>query len=697
VDLSAGELRKRGIKIKIQKQPLQVLSILLQRPGEVVTREELHEALWPNGTFVEFDDGLNTSIRKIRQVLGDLADNPRFVETLPRKGYRFIAPLLNGCEPPPASPAPGRRRSLLWALTAGCVVLIAVAAGAAGWILNNRISTPEPEPAPVPLTSYPGSELAPSFSPDGSQVAFVWDGPRQESRDIYVKLIGIDPPVRLTTNGGNGPAWSPDGRLIAFHRWLTEGKCGVFLIPAIGGTERKLTEIAETTLGGDGAYLAWHPGGKWLVMPDRNSPSEPFALFLVSVDTGEKRKLTNPPQGFYGDQNSDVSPDGSTVVFVRTPDRIDPEMSDIFLLELSNVLTPKGEPLRLTHVNGRATNPVWMPGGRAILWSWGPTEDRTGLWKLELLSPGWRPGKAQRLAFAGEDVKTFAFSRQGRLAYAQSAGRRAHIWRQELSAGRAGTGAGKPPEELIASTRLDAGAQYSPDGKRITFASNRSGSFEIWVCNSDGSNATPLTSFGGPDTGDPRWSPDGRRIGFQHRAGREYQTYVVDPDGGRARPMTPGRFAGWSRDGKWIYFVADRSGQEQLWKMPTGGGAAVQVTKQGGFGAVESSDGKFLYYLEGDKEPFSLWRVPVEGGEETKVIEAVCLESFTLASQGIYFLNCWQGEIKFYDFATRKAATVLKVESDLAAGLSVSPDGRWLLYSRDEPDTTDLMLVENFR
>jgi DNA-binding winged helix-turn-helix (wHTH) protein len=131
VDLSAGELRKRGRKIPLQDQPFQVLALLLSRPGELVSREEFQRALWPGDTFVEFDEGLNKAIQKLRQALDDSSDNPRFIETLPRKGYRFIAPVDGNAVSPPAE-GPVKRRStevLAWvsfAVVSAALVVLGV-------------------------------------------------------------------------------------------------------------------------------------------------------------------------------------------------------------------------------------------------------------------------------------------------------------------------------------------------------------------------------------------------------------------------------------------------------------------------------------------------------------------------------------------------------------------------------------------
>ena len=143
--------------------------------------------------------------------------------------------------------------------------------------------------------------MAPTFSPDGNQVAFAWN--RQERlgvNHIYVKLIGADEPVRLTRDEDNdrAPAWSPDGRFIAFLRTLPNDRSGVFLIPAPGGAARKLAEVWSPR-DAEAPLLAWHPSGKWLVVLDKDFADQPLALFLLSVETGEKRRLTTPPQRIY--------------------------------------------------------------------------------------------------------------------------------------------------------------------------------------------------------------------------------------------------------------------------------------------------------------------------------------------------------------------------------------------------------------
>jgi Tol biopolymer transport system component/DNA-binding winged helix-turn-helix (wHTH) protein len=427
-DLGTGELRKRGRRVPLQDQPFQVLALLLRHPGEIVTREELQRALWPADTFVEFEHGVNTAIKKLRQALGDSADNPRFIETLPRKGYRFIAPAENLTTPsvipvsaaiPGAAPVPAGvvRPRRLWWLLAG-TGLVVVAAGCTAWLLNRPGRAIVP--VPIPLTTYPGIQSSPSFSPEGDRVAFSWNGLKQDKFDIYIKQIGEEEPARLTKDSADdfAPAWSPDGRWIAFLRRQPGGKCGVFLIPAVGGAERKLTEVA-----GESWWvflwagpISWHPTGKWLVVPDRNSAQEPYALFLVSFETGEKRKLTAPPKDVSGDAAPAVSPAGRAIAFSRMVTAR--QACDLYLLELSEDLRPVGEPKRLTFWQRYTDEPAWWPDGNSILFASGDPWGNRSTWQMAIRGAARRPGESERLPFGGESpTPTPAISRQGRVAY----------------------------------------------------------------------------------------------------------------------------------------------------------------------------------------------------------------------------------------------------------------------------------------
>ena len=308
----------------------------------------------------------------------------------------------------------------------------------------------------------------------------------------------------------------------------------------------------------------------------------------------------------------------------------------------------------------------------------------------------------RRLPGVGEGGRRPALSRRGdRLVYAHET-RDSNIWRLE----RGSNGEVERPRMVFSSTRGEAYPQFSPDGTRVAFDSSRSGSREVWVCDSDDSNCLKLTSFGGPLGGFPNWSPDGRQIAFDMRPHGEPAIYVVDSMGGQSRRLTEGPVSEvaptWSRDGQWIYFASTQGLESQLWKTPSaGGGAAVQVTQGGGVYAQESPDGRFVYYARSVTEP-SVWKMPVEGGEESQVLPTLLhYGTFAVREQGIFFVSprdsAGDSTIELFEFESGTTTRIATVEGIGRRGFAVSPDGRSFLFTRVDLAGSDLMLVENFR
>jgi Tol biopolymer transport system component len=609
----------------------------------------------------------------------------------------------------PVSPAAAAIRTsplhTKWRWAAIAVLAVGLAVGGWFWLGRSRSTPPEIPLTAAPLTTYPGIAVQPTFSPDGNEVAFCWNGERQDHYDIYRKLIGPGGPLRLTTapGGGLSPAWSPDGRFIAFLRAAPPGKIHVYLIPALGGPEQQLAEIAGRPWGLDYPYstLVWTADRRWLVVPDNPGPREPPGLFLLSVDTGEKRRLTSVPAGTWEpsvmgwDEDPALSPDGRTLAFVRN---IDLGVGDVYLLALTENLQPHGQPERLTFENRQIYSPVWTRDGNAILFSSGPWMSERMMRRVLIAETGSPSAYRPKSVSFGEDATTLAISPSGRrLAYARLS-HTTNIYRIELSgtAGRVGT-----PQRVAASTRLDYLPDISPDGKRIVFVSTRSGSEEIWVCDADGSNPRQMTSMEGPLTANPRWSPDGGTILFDSRRERSSDLYLLSANGGLPRRLTnhPGYEgqARWSRDGKSIYFISNRSGRFEVYRMPAGGGDPIQFTKNGGTVAFESGDGKWVYLYKGR----GLWKVPAGGGEESRVLGSLGEDlNFAVVDEGVYFLSGMQAEnvsLKFFDFATGKTKLVVQTAKPSELGLAISPDKRWILFTQIEHLGSDLMLVENFR
>ena len=620
-----------------------------------------------------------------RELLGDLKDLRQELETETKFGRSIKrAPSGWGKRIKPAT---------LFALLLGVATLAGIALAVYKFVGRKRPPLAVlPAAKVVPFTTFPGRELQPTFSPDGNQIAFAWNGERRDNFDLYVKLVNTaTPPLRLTSNPADDffPAWSPDGRQIAFVRQVGS-EISIFVVPALGGPERKLYSGSSAFLAlyEYGNALSWSPDGKYLAFSGQRSPREPNSIFLLTLESLETRQITSPPAGFLGDSTPAFSPDGKLLAFVRGASSRDVE---IYVMPAAG-----GEPKRLTFDNRSGRSLAWTADGHDIvfsLWFYGNLR----LWRVSASG-----GTPEQLAVGGEGGSTLAISRQGdRLAYSQES-RDTDIWRIGTSA----SGGTLNPTRLISSTRPDYGPQYSPDGKKIAFTSGRSGSNEIWVCDADGLNPVQLTSFAGPDVGSPRWSPDGRQIAFDSVATGNRDIFVISAEGGKPRRLTEDSSdevrPSWSRDARWIYFGSNRTTDWQVWKAPAEGGTATQVTRQGGREAFESFDGTFVYYTRGFGIS-GIWKVPVGGGEELRVLDEAFQGFWALVDNGIYFANLKATPyptIDFFNFATGRSTRVSVIEKQLqlvSPSLAASPDGRWLLHAKVDSFESDIMLMENFR
>jgi len=724
LDAERRALYRGAERLRLTAKPLETLLYLVEQRGRTVGKQELLDAVW-KGTFVT-EDNLAHAVREIRRALEDDKENPRFIQTVPREGYRFVASIeekrdedaelraperlepgaANATMPAPARPRPARRliRPAVF-LTLALVVVVLVG------LTARRLSSGSPASALriTPVTSFQGFELQPALSPEGAQAAFVWDQEKGDLGDIWIKLVDAGTPLQLTKGPANdtNPAWSPDGRHVAFLRQSAENfglymipallkgqwqrterqKAEVYMIPALGGPEVKLGEASPK---GDCRSLDWSPDGKLLAVTDWIAPQAPFSIYLISKETGEKNRLTAPPAQSLGDGGLAFSPDGKTLAFIRT---VGIGCDDIYLASVGG-----GEAKRLTSDNRWIHGLAWTSDGREIVFS--SNRGRTfGLWSIPVSGGAPKPFGA-----GGQNVFHPAVARgRNHLAYVQEL-MDSNLWRMGVSSS---TGRGNPPIRLISSTQLESSPQYSPDGKKIVFASERSGSSEIWICNSDGSAPVQLTSFGGAGVGTPRWSSDGSRIAFDSTQAGQTDIYVVNAEGGLVRRLIEDASMdvrpSWSRDGRWIYFGSNRNGSWQVWKIPAEGGQAAQVTKQGGREAIESPDGKFVYYFKSSGGSQGVWRVLVEGGAETRVLDQVSQGHWAILDQGIYFAKPQAKSgpaIQFFSFATQQVTQVAVLEKRLIQGppaLAVSPDGRWILYAQLDQSGSDVMLVENFR
>jgi eukaryotic-like serine/threonine-protein kinase len=736
IDFRERLLQRDGQPVAVTPKAFNVLAALVEQPGRLLSKDELLHTVWPD-TFVE-ESNLAYNVFALRKALGDAAESGLYIETVPKRGYRFTAavtpvgsepaappvptPAKRGSEPfagearPPSptkvedtvadgavprrAPAGAFRR--IWPLAAATALVLALTLYLPAW--SGR-AWRNAEPRPVLLTSLAGVVSSPSLSPDGRYVVFTWTGPKQDNRDLYVQQIGAGSPLRLTTDPAEdlSASWSPDGRAIAFLRAEPQGqKKEVRLIAPLGGVERKVGAI-QPRMQFAGLTVEWCPNSTCVLVTD--SPGgKSDALFAIAIDSGEKRQVTFPPE-LVSDVDPAVSPDGRSLIFRRNTTSF---RGSFYRVALSDGAVPSGEPVRLTPPLGEGAS-TWTRDGREIVFS----ANRV-LWRFDAI----KGGTPARLASVGQDGQSpvIAPTDDGRqrLVYLHSVAD-VNVWRVTLS--EPGAPASAQPVAAIASTRGDFNPAVSPDGRRMAFVSDRSGDWQVWVADADGSGASKLTSMGFRSIpGSLSWSPDGASIAFMGDPEGRGDVFVVPASGGRPRILSAklsyAAFPRFSRDGRWIYFC---SAERQVWKMPATGGDAVKVTNGPAGRPIESADGHDLYYGDAQDRADALWRLSLAGGAPVKVLDGVINYHFAVNERGIYYLERvsdsrltskpvlpagpgGQTRLQYFDFATGRSTTVAR---DLGlvgfAGLSASPDGRHVFFGRADSFVDELMVVDDFR
>ena len=618
LDIAAGELRRDGLKVRLQNQPVRVLTLLLKRAGEVVPRDDFRQEIWPADTFVDFDRGLSTAINKIREALGDSADNPRFVETVPRRGYRFIAPvegggksgtdrrvvLAEGIEagsgrtageaalteeatrekPSPQAPLPHRR---LWVAAAVVVVF------ALGWLARDLFRSESgshvDDGAVRKFRFRADGARWPSISPDGTMIAYVQGG-----RLLIRDLAGFEPRAIADTEGTAWPFWSPDSVFVGYVAGNTIKK-----VLAGGGPSTTLCEFRRPE-GFAGA--AWDASGS-IVFSVLAS-----GLFEVPAQGGKLRTVLEPgDDGNLGAYSPHFLPDGHTMVLrgraPRHPRQDWRQGNRIFAVASGRwkSIVPLAPLAGQLLISGLA----YSPSGH-ILYVQSGNSPTPRIWA--------QPFSTSKLASEGsafpvaEAVSGPSVARDGTLVYLSKADpvQSELVWVNR--AGEVQETIGQPQDSM----RRPA---ISPDGSKVAVAGLEQGDTDIWIHDRARSTKTRLTFNPGVDVS-PAWSPSGDHIAFETTRSGETDIYLKAADGsGEAealiaapeRQLTPT----WSADGGYLFFGVDAPSQKfDLWYSTLHNDAKPAGFVQSDAWEWEikpSPDGRYVAYMSNESGRYEIY------------------------------------------------------------------------------------------
>jgi Tol biopolymer transport system component/DNA-binding winged helix-turn-helix (wHTH) protein len=652
-DLSSGELCRQGRRVRLQEQPFRILAMLLDRPGEVVTREEVRKQLWPDGTFVDFDEGLDTALKKLRYALGDSAQNPTFIETIPRRGYRFIAPVTNRdlgsaltMADAPYSSAPSNSTAFgigtpKYLPIIGAIALVLLTAmGIYRWKSRSRPLTAEK--MEITRLTETGNSTYVAISPEGHYV--VHASSVGEKQGLWLRQVATRSDVQilpLEATAFHGLSFSPDGNYIYFLRELADdpGVKYLYAMPALGGPPRLVTKDVDSPIG-------FSPDGRFFVFTRGIPARTEIEVRIANADGSGDRLLASLQGSSVSFQNGATwSPDGRTIAVAVT--RINPLRFVLYAIAANSGSVK--ELYTSPEVVGR---PLWLPDGDGLLTVVNDQNFHGRLWTISYPKGVPRLLRNDLANFdwhidATRDLKTVAAVTNSMVSNIWVAASTDLSAAQQITTGELAmlSVAASPDGRILGKTRDGKLWIFKPDGTERTLLFDGAyvetptacGRFVVFVADGDRSTDVIRVETNGTNptalaTGDVGWSvscsPDGRYV-FYNRVGAPQTIWRVPIDGGPSAKVADVRENGMvgnltvSPDGKFLAYPFDEYlpvSKTKLAIISIDGKAPLRVLSAPGgiFGQVTiswSGDGKALQYLLTLKGATNVWQQPVAGGK----------------------------------------------------------------------------------
>jgi Tol biopolymer transport system component/DNA-binding winged helix-turn-helix (wHTH) protein len=665
VEPAWNRIRGHGGAVKLEPRVMRLLATLAASPGRPLPRQELLETIWPDVLVNE--EALSRAVSQLRRALGDDPRAPRFIETVHKGGYCLIAPVADASAETARAPnlkAERDGRRLPWRL----LPILAVGLAAVFLIYQSLAPAPRPQ-APrrlVPLTSEPGREIDPAVSPDGRRIAYLASS--GADYDLFMRDMVGGAPVRLTRSAlaKGHPVWSPAGDRIAFI--AADGDAAaIYFVSAKGGAAAKLIDLSSWSFG-----LDWSPDGRTLAYSDA-APGETAGVVLLDIASKAVRPIPRSA-GSAGDVKPVFSPDGKRLAFLRH----DPfERQQIAVVDLqqggeADVLGPPPQQLRGVD---------WAPGGEALIYS-ARSGRRFSLWRLA--ADGAAAPEA--LPAEGGDLFNPSISRDGRIVV-EDVEQDRDIWVANL--GRAGSA------PLIRSTFDDYEPAYAPDGARLAFVSERSGTPEIWVQPSRG-EPRPLTRLNGPEIRRISWSPDGRRLAFLAERDGGASIYAAEPKGGelvRLLQTGQGRIPiGWAAAGDALFMLAPDAGQWRLEAFSLSGRESRPIAAPRLRLAAVAADGRSIFAVPAGEN--KLLRIaPGEGVvRQFRLPPLPGLSGLLAATGSLYLVEDEFGTalVRRLDLNSGRVGAAVRIDYYGGGTLTLDADGRSLAYTRTRETANDL-------